>query len=106
MRCFVFMLQLYYTLSNTQAVFCVCLQDWGMGTDPSSLNMELHDPSPAELQSLQDVFSTNVLRELKYLDENEQCDRENLQRRLRIIFECIKGAGQFLPPLESQSFEL
>ena len=72
----------------------------------SELNIDWHMPSQTEFQSLQSLFSKLVLAELKYLDENENCEREDLQCRLRVITECIKGAGEFMPPLESEKYTL
>lgn len=68
--------------------------------------MKWHVPSEAGLKVVESMCSKILMAELKYLDENHTCEREDLQRRLRIIAECIKGAGVYMPPLEAEAYDL
>mgnify|MGYP001792346674 FL=1 len=68
--------------------------------------MNWHIPTDSGLKVIESMCSKVLLTELKYLDENHTCEREDLQRRLRIIAECIKGAGLYMPPLEAEPYEM
>ena len=80
------------------------LQDWGRSQSIADLRCDWHIPSQAGLDELQNVFSTLVLEELEYLDTHQVMERENLERRLRILNECIKGASLYMPSIEGDPY--
>ncbi|XP_067941424.1 proteasome activator complex subunit 4B-like [Watersipora subatra] len=82
------------------------IRDWGMACNQEDLCIDWHIPDEEELKCFQAMVSKILLDELKYLDETEQYEREELTRRLRVITECIKGAGKYMPPLDSQTHTL
>jgi len=63
--------------------------------------VDWHIPTSEALNNIQDTITRFLLPELKYLDENVDCDREDLQRRLKIIADCLKNIGLYLPTFQS-----
>ncbi|XP_067941422.1 proteasome activator complex subunit 4-like isoform X2 [Watersipora subatra] len=82
------------------------MRDWGMACNQEDLCIDWHIPGEKEFECVQTMVRKILLDELKYLDETEQYEREELTRRLRVITECIKGAGKYMPPLDSQTHTL
>lgn len=77
------------------------IRDWGQAGDLEHLNVTWHQPSAAETSAARSLLEEFLEPELTGLDRWSQgqlvLTREEVQRSLNIIHDCVLGAGFALP---------
>ncbi|XP_022243744.1 proteasome activator complex subunit 4-like [Limulus polyphemus] len=86
------------------------IKDWGKPGDIKDLGVQWHLPSDEEISLAQDLLESFLKPELeeltKWKKQELSLTREELQRSLNIVHECVIGAGAALPVWKIEAIQL
>ncbi|KAK8767206.1 hypothetical protein V5799_006012 [Amblyomma americanum] len=86
------------------------IREWGQAGDLDHLDIKWHVPSKEELACVQELLETFLYPELQALllwsRGERSLSREEVQRSLNLVLDCILGAGLVLPMWPGESINL
>lgn len=83
---------------------CLPIREWGKPFDIDNSKIHWHIPNEDEKRLAGEIIKTSIEDSLKILEShgngNEPVRREDIQRALSHLLNCILGAGAVLPPFQ------
>ncbi|GAB1609586.1 proteasome activator complex subunit 4-like [Argonauta hians] len=94
---------------NTPVKEKLLIRDWAYTGSVETANVQWHIPCAEEIAWASKILEKVLKPELKFIkniNENNEVSREDLLRRLTIIFESLLGAGALLSYIEGEAYKI